>query len=81
MSGSKPLITCAGRLHGFNKFGLEFLFEYRYQLILNGNRKERWQIDQIEGGVTCTDLEFDVPGAGHGIDDVNERPANWTAGL
>ena len=81
MSGLKTLTTYAALSHGFDKFRLELLFEYSYQLILNGNRKEGWQIDQIEGGVTCVDLKLDLLEVGGVIGDANKRPANWTAGL
>jgi hypothetical protein len=48
---------------------------------LNRNGKERWQINKIEGGVMCTNMEFDLLGVGYSADDANELPVNWTAGL
>ena len=66
---------------GFGKFGYEFLLEYSNHPVLNAIRKERWQIDMVEGGVTCADLECDVLGVGCFIDSVNGLEANWAAGF
>jgi len=76
-----PGIIYFDHFDGLGKFRLEFLFEYRYQFILNQIRKERWQIDKIDGGVTRADPKSDVLEIGCFIDDANELPASWAAGL
>ena len=78
---SRSQATCLDQcVNTLQKFKLEFLFEYPYQLFLNGVRKERWQIDKIKGGVTWADLECDILWVGCSVDDINDLPADGTAG-
>jgi hypothetical protein len=48
--------------NGNSKFFLEFNEKHFYQALLNGSRKKRGQINKIEGGVMCADMEFDFLG-------------------